>query len=85
MIIRTHYHRGSQFVNTLLPEITPATIKFQANRMGISNRPHWTDDEISIMRECYSAMGTPVASKLPGSNAESIMHCAKRLGLKRRR
>ena len=84
-IIRTHYRRGINYVHTLLPERTPSTIQLQANKMGLRNKPHWSDEEERIMLAFYPVMGTKVSRMLPGRTGEAIMKCAQKLGLKYQR
>jgi hypothetical protein len=87
-ILRTHYagDAGIHRVCELLPGRSPKSIQAHARKLGITSGRYksrqWSEEELSVLRQFYPALGTQVVKKLPKRKKEAIKIMANALDIR---
>lgn len=83
-ILLTYYANGESIAQVLkrLPGRNQSAVNAHCQKLGISSPYYWRDDEIAILKQHYTAIGTRVVAMLPGRTVKSVMMKALKMKLR---
>lgn len=83
-LLRLHYDKGTDYMQTLLPGRTQLAINAQASKLGIAYKTNWSGQERQYLKDNYGLIPATKIAQILGRGVSGVRSMAREMNLGKR-